>query len=426
MFRKNWLCRAGKYQAASLRKTHNSVDIESLAKIVFEMTEKINPWFAVPKILIGRDIEERLVWRDAVAELRRGLSSDFLYLTIEQKEKAEGEVDLRVGGVEDIGVGGMFSIRAKDPASGRMRTSFPDYRLFSSTSEKYVHDASIDGEVVTMWRAVAVSLIATSHLAKFPPARIAVIGAGRLAQKVIEGYCAYFTTLREVTVWSRRPREGEALCARVCAAGKCGRAKVRYEAAMATACRDAEVIITTTSAEAPVLTPSVVRPGAHVDLIGANRAEAREADVRLIKRSALYVDDRRSALKDSGEFSFPLSQNVISESEIVGDLKAIVAPAFRRQKCKANTLFKQGGAPQHDVIMARYIYARAIESEVYLSMQPSEMSHMFPERVSEFPNPAGRVLVRPIDVRGTFDQLENVMAEDNAQEAMRMGKRRNM
>ena len=393
--------------------------------IPFEMTEKIDPWFAVPKILIGPDIEERLVWRDAVAELRRGLSFYFLYQTNEQKETAEGEIDLRVGGVEDLGIGSMFRRRAKEPESGRMRTSFPDYRLFSSTSEKYVHDASIDGEVVTMWRAVAVSLIATSHLAKIPPARIAVIGAGRLAEKVIEGYCAFFTTLRDIKVWARRPKEGEALCARVCAAGKCGRAKVRYEAAMATACRDAEVIITTTSAEAPVLTPSVVRPGAHVDLIGANRAEAREADVRLIKRSALYVDDRRSALKDSGEVSFPLNKNVISESEIVGDLKAIVAPEFRRQKGKANTLFKQGGAPQLDLIMARYIYARAIESKVFLRIQPSEMSHLFPERVGEFPNPAGRVMMRPIDVRGAFDKLENVMAENKAQEALCAGKRRN-
>ena len=385
------------------------------------MTEPENPWLAVPKIIIGHDIEERLVWRHAVEELRRGLILRCSKPLYENRGALEGRMEQRAVGVEKLGAGCAFRYRRKDAGSARLRTRYPDYRLFSVTSEKIVHDASIDYEVVTVWRAVAASIIATAHLARLPPARITVLGAGRLAEKVIEGYCSYFTTLRDVTVWSRRPTQGEDLCARLRACGRCARANIRYEAAMATACRQAEVIVTTTSAEAPILAPTCVRPGAHVELIGASRPGVREADVRLFRRSALYVDDVESALNDSGELSYPKTIGVISDRDIVGTIKDIVAPGFRRPKGETNTLFKHGGAPHLDLIMARYIYARAVESEVFVSFQRYETSHEPFEPASEFPNPCGRVRAFVHDIRGTFEEVDREIAKLKASEALRAG-----
>ena len=69
----------------------------------------------------------------------------------------------------------------------------------------------------------------------------------------------------------------------------------------------ADIISSATMARQPVILGDWVRPGTHVDLIGAFKADMREADDALMAKAALFVDSRATTLGHIGELLMPLA-----------------------------------------------------------------------------------------------------------------------
>jgi ornithine cyclodeaminase len=109
-------------------------------------------------------------------------------------------------------------------------------------------------------------------------------------------------------------------------------------------------------ARTPVLKGEWITPGTHVDLIGAFKADMREADNALISSGSLFVDSRDTTLHHIGELMIPLAAGVISESDIKGDFYDLIAsdqPA--RTSGTEITVFKNGGGAHLDLMIADYI-----------------------------------------------------------------------
>lgn len=199
---------------------------------------------------------------------------------------------------------------------------------------------SLDGRFITEIRTAAVSAVATRHLALPEAGVLAILGSGVQARS----HLAALRLVRrfdEVRVWS--PRRAAAF------AEEHGvHAAVSAEEAV----RGADVVVTVTTSRTPVLKGEWLKPGAHINAVGAARPDWRELDDEVLRRARLYVDSYDAARKESGD--------VIAAGGIVAELGEVVAGTKPgRTSAEEITLFKSLGIAVEDVATAALIYAKS-------------------------------------------------------------------
>ncbi|XP_078096671.1 ketimine reductase mu-crystallin isoform X2 [Mustelus asterias] len=113
---------------------------------------------------------------------------------------------------------------------------------------------------------------------------------------------------------------------------------------------DADVVITVTMAMEPILFGEWVKPGAHVNAVGACRPDWRELDDGLMKNSVLYVDSRVGAMNESGDV-------ILSKAEIFAELGEVVK-GTKPALCEKTTVFKSLGMAIEDTVTAKLVYDR--------------------------------------------------------------------
>ena len=134
------------------------------------------------------------------------------------------------------------------------------------------------------------------------------------------------------------------------------RAEVTAAADVADAVRAADIVSAATMARSPILQGEWVRPGTHIDLIGAFTPEMREADDALIAVGLVYVDFMETVMDRIGEIMQPIAAGAIERSHIRGDLYDLVAAGTTsRQSDDQITVFKNGGGAHLDLMMASYV-----------------------------------------------------------------------
>ena len=117
------------------------------------------------------------------------------------------------------------------------------------------------------------------------------------------------------------------------------------------AVRDADVVVTVTSSQAPVLHGAWLKPGCHVNAIGACRPDWRELDDDAM-RNVVFVDSREAAMKESGDV-------ILSGAEIYDELgKAFAAKIDAR--ASETTIFKSLGMAVEDIAAALLVYRAAL------------------------------------------------------------------
>ncbi|MCC0066523.1 MAG: NAD(P)-binding domain-containing protein [Rhodovulum sp.] len=205
--------------------------------------------------------------------------------------------------------------------------------------------AVIDSGLVTRLKTAADSLLGARLLARKDARRFLIIGAGAVAASLIEAYRAGFPGI-EVTLWSRTAASARALAEATGAAST-----EDLPAAVAAA----DIVATATMSTRPVLMGEWLRPGQHLDLIGAYRADMREADDRALTRSRLFVDSFETTLEHIGELKDPLARGIITREDVLGDLYDLVAGTAGRRSAEEITLFKNGGGAHLDLMTGREI-----------------------------------------------------------------------
>jgi ornithine cyclodeaminase len=208
-----------------------------------------------------------------------------------------------------------------------------------------VVEAVIASDLVTRWKTAGDSLLGARLLARPDSRRLLVVGAGAVAEVLIEAYRAGFPGI-EVAIWNRTPARAWALAAATDAA-----AVEDLPAAVAAA----DIVATATLARTPLLRGDWLRPGQHLDLIDAYTAEMREADDDCLRRARVFVDCRETTLAHIGELKDPLARGVITPADVLGDLRDLVAGRVGRRDADEITLYKNGGGAHLDLMTARVI-----------------------------------------------------------------------
>jgi ornithine cyclodeaminase/alanine dehydrogenase-like protein (mu-crystallin family) len=198
--------------------------------------------------------------------------------------------------------------------------------------------AIMDGRLITEMRTAAVSAAATKLLAS-PNAKIlAILGSGVQARSHVEALLLV-RQFEEIRVWSPTLEHAKWFAQEIDAT-----ATSTAEEAV----RNADVIVTVTSSKTPVLKGDWLKPGCHVNAIGACRPDWRELDDEAMQKNVVFVDSREGAMKESGDV-------ILSGAKIYAELGEGLAGKFPSH-ADETTIFKSLGMAVEDIAAATLVY----------------------------------------------------------------------
>jgi ornithine cyclodeaminase/alanine dehydrogenase-like protein (mu-crystallin family) len=204
--------------------------------------------------------------------------------------------------------------------------------------------AVMDGRLITEMRTAAVSAAATKLLAS-PNAKIlAVLGSGVQARSHVEAL-RLVREFNEIRVWSHTLENAKRFASEI------GAKAMSADEAV----RGADVIVTVTSSRTPVLKGEWLKPGSHVNAVGACRPDWRELDDQAMQQSVLFVDSREGALKESGDV-------ILSGAKIHAELGEALA-GLVPTRASETTIFKSLGMAVEDIAAATLVYRSAIQPD---------------------------------------------------------------
>jgi ornithine cyclodeaminase len=237
-------------------------------------------------------------------------------------------------------------------------TEFPSHQgyvmLFDSIYGNPL--ALVDGYAITKIRTGAVSAVTTDILARKDARRFAFLGAGEQARSHLEAFMLV-RKIEEVSVYDIDSRRAKSYAEEV-------ERKYGISAKVADCVRDAvadaDVITTITTSHEPLIGLSDVKPGVHINAVGACTPKESEIAPELVAAARFFGDNRESVFNESGDFLNPLKAGRIDESHYLGDIGALLTGEIQgRVEENDITLFEALGLAVEDVASACFIYEKS-------------------------------------------------------------------
>ncbi|MEL6642413.1 MAG: ornithine cyclodeaminase [Pseudomonadota bacterium] len=207
-------------------------------------------------------------------------------------------------------------------------------------------EALIDFHLITKWKTAGDSLLAARRLARPDSDKILIVGAGTVGRSLREAYGAAFPEAA-FRIWNRTASGAEDLAT--------GFPNTEAIDDLQNGVAWADIITCATMSADPIIRGDWLRPGQHIDLIGAYRPDMREADDDVLRRGRIFVDSYDTTLDHIGELKVPLAEGVIGRDDVLADFYDLAA--FTRAP-EDITVFKNGGGAHLDLMTARYVMAR--------------------------------------------------------------------
>ena len=210
--------------------------------------------------------------------------------------------------------------------------------------------ALLDGPAITRYKTAADSALAARYLSREDSQVLLVLGSGPVAQALAEALLHIRPGITELILWNRSAEKLQSFCNELIQKGIPAKVTTDLEAAV----RKADIITSATSSPSPLIKGEWVRPGTHIDLVGAYRPDMQEADIPLMQKARIFVDDRASASR-SGDILIPLESGAIKEDQIEGDLFDICQGNGQRHNSRDITVYKNAGGAHLDLIISQYV-----------------------------------------------------------------------
>lgn len=226
------------------------------------------------------------------------------------------------------------------------------YALFSAQTGLPL--ALMEGGVLTARRTVATSAMASRMLSRPDSRTLLVVGTGRLAPLMIEAHAAV-RPIDRVLVWGRDATKAAAIARR--AAEETG-LRVAGTPDLAAASAEADIISCVTLATEPLVRGAWLKPGVHVDLVGAFKPSMREADAEAVRRADVFIDTEGGARTEAGDLIQAIHEGAFDWSDVKADLPTLCRDQHPgRTDPRAITLFKSVGCALEDLAAARLVHA---------------------------------------------------------------------
>jgi ornithine cyclodeaminase/alanine dehydrogenase-like protein (mu-crystallin family) len=205
-----------------------------------------------------------------------------------------------------------------------------------------------DGAAMTARKTAGDSALGASLLAREDAEVLLVVGAGALAPHFAAAHMAARPSLRRVLVWNRTTHKAETVATELRADGVDAQAVTDIDAAVS----QADVITCVTMSDRTLVKGALLKPGTHLDLVGAYMTNLRETDDAALARGRIFVDTRRG-MESTGDLGPALASGLVSADAITGDhFDLAQGRAKGRQSADEITIFKNVGGAHLDVFTA--------------------------------------------------------------------------
>ena len=214
--------------------------------------------------------------------------------------------------------------------------------------------ALIDGQRLTLWRTACASALAADYLARPDARRLTVIGAGALSSFLAQAHAA-IRPIEHVTIWNRTPENAQKVADGLRAKGLAASVVDDLDEAVSRA----DIVSCATLSSVPLVRGVALKPGTHVDLVGAFSPTMRESDDAAIAMARVYVDTIGGATKEAGDIVQAMASGVLTRRGIIGDLYDLTRGKISgRGSADEITLFKSVGAAIEDLAAGIAVYRR--------------------------------------------------------------------
>ncbi len=227
--------------------------------------------------------------------------------------------------------------------------------ILLSTRTGLVDALLLDNGYLTDVRTAAAGAVAARHLSRPDSAVAAILGAGMQARLQLEAL-TLVRPIREARIWARDPAKAAAT------AGDLSTHLGFPVVAMASpeqAVRGADIVVTTTPAERPILKAAWLEPGQHVTAMGADSEHKNEIDPEAFAR-VIYIADRLSQTRRLGELHHAIAAGLVAAEAPFAELGEVIAGAAPgRRRAEDITLADLTGTGVQDTAIANLALARA-------------------------------------------------------------------
>ncbi|MDQ3250592.1 MAG: ornithine cyclodeaminase [Chloroflexota bacterium] len=221
--------------------------------------------------------------------------------------------------------------------------------------------AMMDAEYLTAVRTGAASGVATKYLARPDAATLLLFGAGALAPQQVAAVCAV-RPIRRVLVITKTGEKDAQFCREM--ASSLG-IEVESTRDVHLATHQADIICTATNSSEPLFDGNWLKPGTHINAVGAYTSTMREVDATTLQRSRVFVDYHAAAQAEAGDLLIPIANQEWTYDQVAGELGAVInGDSVGRTHANEITLFKSVGLALQDAVTAAGIYALAVERAV--------------------------------------------------------------
>lgn len=211
--------------------------------------------------------------------------------------------------------------------------------------------ATMSATYLTELRTAATSAVATKFLAREDARVLGIFGTGRQAR-------AHLQVLRLVRRFEHFLISGlDQGRSREFAQEMAGELGAKVESVYSRACAaESDVLCTCTTSKTPLFDGHLLRPGTHLNAIGAFQSHTREVDDTTVQRSRIVVDTYEGALVEAGDLIIPLKSHLIDRNHILSDLHQLVSgKRIVRTSAEDITLFKSVGCALEDLVTAELV-----------------------------------------------------------------------
>ena len=221
--------------------------------------------------------------------------------------------------------------------------------------------AIVDGSYHTVMRTGAAAAVSAKWMARKNSRKLAIIGAGHMAEGVL-ATCNEVFPWEEVKVWSRSQATLDQFVREQ--QPKYPDFEIKTSTNLEDVAPGADVLVTVTPARAPIIRNDWVTPGMHIAAVGADKKGDQELEGLILTRARIFVDDIRQCRTD-GEINVPLSEGLIKESDIAGEIgEVITGRKPGRTSDQDITLFDSTGIALQDSATVPLEYERALAAGV--------------------------------------------------------------
>lgn len=304
------------------------------------------------RIVTGDDIRSVCSWPFAVEALRAGHMMPPADLRDSLVENAGRKMLVRTAWIPGLASGvKAVTIYPDNPSAEPARPSVQGQVLLFDEAQGHVV-AVLEGVDLTAWKTAGDSALGSSCLSRENVRTMLMVGAGSMARPLIDAHRSVRPSIDKVMIWNRNISRAEALAGSLTDDGIAAEAVADLDEATSRA----DLISSATMSTEPLIRGEALKPGTHVDLVGAYTPSMREADDVALTRGRLFVDSTATTVEHIGELMIPLASGVISKVDIQGDMHDLVQGKAGRRSDDEITVFKNGGGAHLDVMIGHAVY----------------------------------------------------------------------